>query len=342
MKNILITGGAGFIGSNFIPYFLEKYANYQIVNVDKLTYAGSLDNLLEVACHPQYHFFQGDITDQAFITSLFKKFDFQGVIHLAAESHVDRSIQDPTPFVKTNLEGTFILLEAARLYWLNEPGLPKKNHVASRFLQVSTDEVYGSLGPTGFFTEETAYAPNNPYSATKAGSDLLVHSYIHTYGLNAVTTHASNNYGPKQYAEKLIPKVIQHALQQKSIPIHGQGKAIRDWLYVLDHCKGIDLAFHHGKSGEHYNFGGNHEETNLQIAYQVCILLDELAPLPERNSYKSLITFVTDRPGNDQRYALNIQKAKNELNWEPKENFEIGLRKTVEWYLKMFNKNFNI
>lgn len=334
MKNILVTGGAGFIGSNFIPYFLNKYTGYQIVNLDKLTYAGNLNNLTEVASDPRYHFIQGDITNRELVESLFKQFDFQGIIHLAAESHVDRSIQDPSLFVRTNVEGAFVLLEAARLHWMQKPGEPKSAHVKSRFLHVSTDEVYGSLGPTGFFTEETSYAPNNPYSATKAGSDLLVRSYVHTYGFNAITTHASNNYGPKQYPEKLIPIIIQRALTQQPIPIHGKGTAIRDWLYVLDHCKGIDLAFHYGKTGEHYNFGGNHEQTNLQIAYQVCTLLDKLAPLSDKNSYQSLITFVTDRPGNDQRYALATQKAEKTLGWKAEEIFETGLQKTVQWYIK--------
>lgn len=340
MKNILITGGAGFIGSNFIAYFLEKYPTYQIINLDKLTYAGNVDNLTEVVCNPNYHFVQGDIADKELVESLFKKFDFQGVINFAAETHVDSSILDPTLFVTTNLEGTLTLLEAARLHWIKSPGVLKENHTESRFLQVSTDEVYGSLGPTGFFTEETPYAPNNPYSATKAGADLLIRSYVHTYGLNAVITHASNNYGPRQYPEKLIPKVIQHALSQQPIPIHGKGTAVRDWLYVLDHCKGVDMAFHHGKKGEHYNLGGNCEKTNLEIAHDICVLLDEL--LPQTTSYLSLITFVTDRPGNDQRYALNTQKAKQALNWQPEEKFEHGLKKTVAWYIKMFNKSFNL
>ncbi|ACE06409.1 hypothetical protein Aasi_1064 [Candidatus Amoebophilus asiaticus 5a2] len=334
MKNILVTGGAGFIGANFIPYFLNKYPEYEIVNLDKLTYAGNLNNLTEVHSNPRYHFVQGDITNRELVSSLFRQFDFQGIIHLAAESHVDRSIQDPTLFIKTNIEGTFVLLEAARLHWMQKPGEYKQDYIESRFLHVSTDEVYGSLGPAGFFTEETPYAPNNPYSATKAGSDLLVRSYVHTYGFNAITTHASNNYGPKQYPEKLIPIIIQRALAQQPIPIHGKGNAVRDWIYVLDHCKGIDLTFHYGQIGEHYNFGGNHEQNNLQIAYQVCALLDKLAPLSNRSSYQSLITFVTDRPGNDQRYALATQKAEKTLGWKAEEPFETGLQKTVQWYLK--------
>lgn len=339
MKNILITGGAGFIGSHLIPYLLSKYPTYLITNLDKLTYAGSLDNLAEVASHPCYRFIQGDITDRRLVNELFQQFDFHGVIHLAAESHVDRSIQDPTLFVKTNVEGTCILLDVARLHWIEEPGIYNLNHQDSRFLHVSTDEVYGSLGAEGFFTEESKYAPNNPYSATKAASDLLVRSYVHTYGFQAITTHASNNYGPKQYPEKFIPKIIQCALAQQPIPIHGQGNLIRDWLYVVGHCKGLDLAFHKGKVGEHYNLGGNHEQTNLQIAYQVCKVLDELVPLPTKKSHTSLITLVPNRPGNDQRYALDTTKASNELGWQIQEQFATGLRQTIDWYVKKATRN---
>lgn len=334
MKNILITGGAGFIGSNLIPYLLNKYPAYYIINLDKLTYAGDLANLTEVASHPRYRFIQGDITDPALISQLFQQFNFQGVIHLAAESHVDRSIQEPSPFIKTNIEGTFVLLDIARLHWMQAPHVYHLPHQQSRFLHVSTDEVYGSLGPSGFFTEESPYAPNNPYSATKAASDLLARSYVHTYGFQAITTHASNNYGPQQYPEKLIPKIIQCALAQQPIPIHGKGTAARDWLHVLDHCKGLDLAFHAGKVGEHYNLGGSHEQTNLQVAYQICEILDELLPLPRNSSYVSLITWVADRPGNDQRYALDTTKAKNMLGWQPQEDFATGLQKTIEHYIK--------
>lgn len=338
MKNILVTGGAGFIGSNFIPYFLGQHPAYQVINLDKLTYAGSLDNLAEVASHPRYCFVQGDIADKKLVHDLFKQYDFQGVIHLAAESHVDKSIQNPADFIKTNLEGTFVLIDAARLHWMEQPRVPQARHSTSRFLHVSTDEVYGSLGATGFFTEETSYAPNNPYSATKAGSDLLVRSYVQTYGFNAVVTHCSNNYGPKQHDEKLIPTIIRHALASKPIPLHGDGTATREWLYVLDHCQGIDLAFHQGKPGEHYNLGGGHEQHNLSIAHQVCTLLDETIPLDGGGSYKSLITFVRDRPGNDQRYALDTRKAATALGWKAQEQLEAGLRKTVQWYIKEYSQ----
>lgn len=336
-KNILVTGGAGFIGSNFIPYFLAQYPTYQVINLDKLTYAGSLDNLAEVASHPRYGCVQGDIADEQLVHNLFKQYDFQGVIHLAAESHVDKSIQDPAVFIKTNLAGTFVLIEAARLHWMAGPGMPKQNHRTSRFLHVSTDEVYGSLGAVGLFTEETPYAPNNPYSATKAGSDLLVRSYVQTHGFNAVITHSSNNYGPKQHDEKLIPTIIRHALAKQPIPMHGHGTAIRDWLHVLDHCKGLDLAFHQGQRGEHYNLGGSYEQANLQVAYQICTLLDAWMPLQDGTSYASLITFVHDRPGNDQRYALDTRKATTLLGWKAAEPFEAGLCKTVQWYINKYS-----
>jgi dTDP-glucose 4,6-dehydratase len=336
MKNILVTGGAGFIGSHLIPYWLEKHPGYHLVNLDKLTYAGNLDHLAEVSSHPRYSFVQGDIVDQSLLHALFQQYHFQGVLHLAAESHVGKSIQSPADFVKTNLEGTFALIEVARLYWMEKPGIPKEGHQGSRFLQVSTDEVYGSLGADGLFTEESPYAPNNPYSATKAGSDLLVRSYVQTYGFNAVTTHCSNNYGPKQHDEKFIPIVIRHALARQPIPIHGQGKAIRDWLYVLDHCKALDKAFHQGHQGEHYNLGGNNEQTNLYVAQHICKVLDSLLPLPNGVSYQSLITFVADRPGNDQRYGLDTSKVRKTLGWRVEEGFETGMQKTIRWYIQKY------
>lgn len=281
MKSILITGGAGFIGSNFVPYFLEKYPNYQLVNLDLLTYAGNLENLKEIdANEKRYHFVQGDICDANLVQNLFDKFQFQGVIHFAAESHVDNSISGPEAFIRTNVNGTFTLLDTARKYWMNSPFQVKPEFSTARFLHISTDEVYGTLGETGLFTEETPYAPNSPYSASKAGSDLLVRSYFHTYGMNVITTNCSNNYGPKQHDEKLIPTIIRKCLAGESIPIYGDGKNIRDWLYVLDHCKGIDLAFHTGVSGETYNIGGRNERNNLYIVDQITGILDELRPLP--------------------------------------------------------------
>ena len=339
MKNILITGGAGFIGSNFIPYFLNQHQGYRVINLDKLTYAGNLDNLTDIVSHPRYHFIQGDITDTEIVNHIFQKWLPQGVIHFAAETHVDRSIADAFPFVRTNVEGTFVLLESARKHWLIAPGAPHPDHTSSRFLQVSTDEVYGSLGPTGFFNEESNYAPNNPYSATKAAGDCLVRSYHHTHGVQTLITHGSNTYGPNQYPEKLIPKIIQQALARQPIPIHGKGTAIRDWLYVMDHCKGIDAAFHHGQSGERYNLGGQHEKSVIEITKQICQWLDEYMPLPASQSYQSLIQLVEDRPGNDQRYALAIDKAKTLLGWQPVMNFKEGLTQTINWYVKKLNNH---
>lgn len=323
MKNILITGGAGFIGSNFVPYFLNKYSDYQLINLDKLTYAGSLSNLEEVSNHPRYHFVKGDICDRAFVEKVFTDWNIEGVIHFAAESHVDNSISGPAEFINTNLIGTFILLDVARTKW-------KENH---RFHHISTDEVYGTLGETGLFQETTAYAPNSPYSASKAGSDFLVRSYHHTYGMNVVTTNCSNNYGPKQHDEKLIPTIIRKCLTNEKIPVYGDGKNIRDWLYVLDHCKGIDLAYHNGKSGETYNIGGRNERINIDIVNKICQLLDERKPRTDGKSYKEQISFVKDRPGHDRRYAIDATKIEQELGWKADENFESGIVKTVDWYL---------
>jgi dTDP-glucose 4,6-dehydratase len=343
MKNILITGGSGFIGSHFIEYCLEQHPDYRLINLDKLTYAGSLDNLAAVEGHSNYHFIEGDITNQELIRHIFKQFDITDVIHFAAETHVDRSIQDANSFIKTNVEGTFVLLEAAHCYWLQRSSSKVySEYQQSRFLQVSTDEVYGSLRTTGFFTEETAYAPNNPYSATKAAGDFLGRSYYHTFGLPVITTHGSNTYGPRQHSEKLIPHIIYKALELQPIPIHGRGTAIRDWLYVADHCRGIDAAFHKGQPGQHYNLGGGHEMTNLSMAQQVCQLLDEYRPSPDQKSYQLLLTFVTDRPGNDQRYALDISKAKADLNWQPTTDLDGGLRKTVAWYIEKIAQELTI
>ncbi len=333
-QTILITGGAGFIGSNFVPYFLEHYPQYDVVNLDKLTYAGNLANLKECKENPRYTFVQGDICDASLVKRLFEERDIRGVIHFAAESHVDNSIAGPLPFIKTNIEGTFTLLEAARQHWMKGPGEVKPGYETCRFHHISTDEVYGSLGATGLFTEQTAYAPNSPYSASKASSDLLVRAYYHTYGLNVTTSNCSNNYGPKQHAEKLIPTIIRKALAWEPIPIYGDGKNVRDWLYVLDHCKGIALVWKQGKSGETYNIGGRNERNNLQIVETICALLDELHPSSGGIPYKELVTFVKDRAGHDRRYAIDASKIERELGWKAEENFETGIRKTVQWYLK--------
>ncbi|GIM45644.1 dTDP-glucose 4,6-dehydratase [Collibacillus ludicampi] len=334
---ILITGGAGFIGSNFILYFLETYPKYRIVNLDKLTYAGNLDNLREVEHHPRYTFVQGDICDRELVESLFREHDIRGVIHFAAESHVDNSIKEPDIFVRTNVHGTFTLLDVAKAHWLEAPHKLKRGYENCRFHHISTDEVYGTLGETGYFTEETPYAPNSPYSASKASSDLFVRSYFHTYGLPVVTTNCSNNYGPKQHPEKLIPTIIRKALAGEPIPIYGNGQNVRDWLYVLDHCRAVDIVFHQGRVGETYNIGGRNERRNIDIATKICAILDEIA-LEHRPSahasYRDLIQFVTDRPGHDWRYAIDPAKIERELGWRAEVTFEDGLRKTVEWYLK--------
>ena len=333
---ILVTGGAGFIGSNFITYYLENRKNLEIVNLDKLTYAGSLTNLKDIEDSRNYTFIRGDICDTKLVEELFKKHKFKGVIHFAAESHVDNSIEKPDEFIQTNVFGTFNLLNTAKNYWMHAPNEVKEGCESNRFLHVSTDEVYGSLGDEGLFTEKTAYAPNSPYSASKASADFLARSFFHTYGFNVVTTNCSNNYGPKQHDEKLIPTIIRKALWGENIPIYGDGKNIRDWLYVLDHCKGIDLAFQNGKAGETYNIGGKNERNNLYIANTICEILDEIKP--QKESYKSLISFVKDRPGHDFRYAIDATKIESNLGWKAQENFESGIRKTVDWYIKKYTK----
>lgn len=335
MKYILITGGAGFIGANFVPYFIENNSDYHLVNLDLLTYAGNLDNVKEVENHPRYTFVQGDICDRSFVEDLFQKFLFHDVIHFAAESHVDNSISGPEAFIKTNVLGTFNLLDTARKLWMSAPNQYNVGFENSRFHHVSTDEVYGTLGETGLFEETTPYAPNSPYSASKAGSDMIVRSYFHTYGMNVVTTNCSNNYGPKQHDEKLIPTIIRKAIQGENIPIYGDGKNVRDWLYVLDHCKGIELAFKTGKAGETYNIGGRNERNNLYIVDTVCSILNELQPKSE-GKYQDQITFVKDRPGHDLRYAIDATKIETELGWKADENFESGIVKTVRWYLEKF------
>ena len=332
-KAILVTGGAGFIGANFVPYFCAKYSEYKVINLDKLTYAGNLQNLRECENMPNYTFVKGDICDEKLVSELLAKYDIRGVIHFAAESHVDNSIKGPKAFIETNIGGTFNLLENARRYWMEAPGKFKPGYEECRFHHISTDEVYGTLGETGLFREDTPYAPNSPYSASKASSDFIVRAYHHTYGMNVTTSNCSNNYGPKQHDEKLIPTIIRKCLAEQPIPIYGQGTNIRDWLYVLDHCKAIDLIFHKGKSGETYNVGGFNERNNLQIVNTICALLDERRPRA-KGKYADLITFVADRPGHDLRYAIDSTKLSRELGWKADENFDTGIVKTVDWYLQ--------
>lgn len=291
MKSILLTGTAGFIGSNFVPYFLEKYPEYNLINLDLLTYAGSLDNLKECENNPRYKFIKGDICNRELVEFIFSEFDIKGVIHFAAESHVDNSIKNPDVFMKTNVMGTHVLLDVAKNHWFEKPFVVKAGYEECRFHHISTDEVYGTLSedPSDMFRESTPYAPNSPYSASKAGSDMIVRAYHETYGLDTIITNCSNNYGPKQHDEKLIPTIIRNAYKGSAIPIYGDGKNIRDWLYVLDHCKGIDLAYHNGKKGETYNIGGRNERTNLQIVDTICSILDKKLPRPYL--YKELITF---------------------------------------------------
>ena len=335
MQKILITGGAGFIGANFIPYFLKNNSDHYIVNLDLLTYAGDLQNLEEVENNENYNFVKGDICNRKLVEDLFKEHQFNAVIHFAAESHVDNSIKNPDAFIKTNVNGTFTVLDVAKNHWLDSSNNYKEAFKNARFHHISTDEVYGTLGEEGLFTEETPYAPNSPYSASKASSDFLVRSYFHTYRLNVVTTNCSNNYGPKQHQEKLIPTIIRKAIAGEDIPIYGDGKNIRDWLYVLDHCNAIELAFKKGKAGETYNVGGNNEHTNLFIANSICAILDKV--YPKKNSYKQQITFVKDRLGHDFRYAIDASKIERELGWKAVENFQSGIEKTIHWYLKKLN-----
>ena len=340
MKTILVTGGAGFIGSNFILYFMQKYPAYKIINLDLLTYAADLENLSSISRESRYKFIQGDIGNFELIDYIFKEYNIEGVINFAAESHVDNSIKEPSRFIKTNVLGTQVLLDVARKNWMSEPFKykDKLQKQPPRFHHISTDEVYGTLGKTGFFTEKTPYAPNSPYSASKAASDFLVRSYVKTYGLNCVLTNCSNNYGPHQHDEKLIPTIIRNALSGNPIPIYGDGKNVRDWLFVEDHCRAIDLVFHTGKLGETYNIGGNNEVENIQIARLICNILDEIKPRLDGTSYKEQITFVKDRPGHDFRYAIKSDKIKNELGFTPEVDFKTGLRKTVAWYLDKYSK----
>ncbi|MCG7990055.1 MAG: dTDP-glucose 4,6-dehydratase [Candidatus Thiodiazotropha lotti] len=328
MKTILVTGGAGFIGGNFVHFLHSQQDSLKVINLDALTYAGNLDTLKSLEDHPNHHFVQGKIQDQELVSGLFERFKPDAVVNFAAESHVDRSIDGPAEFIDTNIGGTFNLLECARVHWQS---LPEEVRDTFRFLHVSTDEVYGSLGAEGLFTETTAYAPNSPYSASKAASDHLVRAWHHTYGLPVLTTNCSNNYGPYQFSEKLIPLFIQKALAGESLPIYGDGSNVRDWLYVEDHCRAIWRVLEAGKPGEVYNVGGNNEMSNLEVVETLCALLDELAPDSEFKPHNQLKIFVNDRPGHDQRYAIDASKLERELDWTP---FETGLRKTVQWYLE--------
>jgi dTDP-glucose 4,6-dehydratase len=324
--NLLVTGGAGFIGSNLIQTIVGHPEIKKLINLDCLTYAGHLENLASVSGHPKYVFENADIRDKAAMVKIIERHQITHVMHLAAESHVDRSITGPGDFIHTNVVGTFNLLEACRGFW----GADLKG---KRFHHVSTDEVYGSLGPTGYFTETTPYAPNSPYSASKAGSDLLVRAYHHTYGMDAVISNCSNNYGPYQYPEKLIPVIIQNLVARKPLPVYGDGMNVRDWLYVRDHAEALWQVLTCGKAGETYNIGGNNEWPNIRIVEIICDLVDEMRP-DLGGSSRSLITFVKDRPGHDRRYAIDATKIKNTLGWAPSVTFEQGIRLTVNWYLK--------
>ncbi|MDR1492373.1 MAG: dTDP-glucose 4,6-dehydratase [Planctomycetaceae bacterium] len=325
---IIVTGGAGFIGSAVIRYAV-KTLGWNVLNIDKLTYAGNLSSLREIEQNPLYSFRQIDICDVGAVAKAFEDFQPDGMIHLAAESHVDRSIDAPSAFIQTNVAGTCCLLETARSYWEQLP-FQQKNKF--RFHHVSTDEVYGSLGSIGLFTEKTAYDPRSPYSASKAGSDHLAKSWFHTFGLPVVITNCSNNYGPYHFPEKLIPLTILNALERKPLPVYGKGENIRDWLYVEDHAKAITLVFQKGRVGETYNVGGRNERTNIDVVRTICRVLDNLKPHSE-GSYQNLIAFVADRPGHDLRYAVDATKLETELGWRAEENFDTGIRKTVEWYL---------
>ena len=333
---IIVTGGAGFIGSNFLNYMVKKYPEYLFINFDKLTYAGNLENLKDIESLPNYKFFRGDIASKEDVDKVFKIYMPEIIINFAAESHVDKSILGPEEFITTNIYGTFNLLEHCRKYW--------NDFNNKLFIHVSTDEVYGSLGKDGFFTENTPYAPNSPYSASKASSDFLIRAYFKTYNFPAIITNCSNNYGPYQFPEKLIPLIIYNCLNNKPLPIYGDGKNIRDWLFVLDHCKAIEVVMLKGKIGEKYNIGGNNEMENIEIVRKICSVLQQkkekgelkqFENLPER--FESLITFVKDRPGHDRRYAICSKKIQEELGWTPEYNFEKGLNNTVQWYIDNFN-----
>ena len=331
-RRVLITGGCGFIGANFVRMVLAVRPDWQVVNLDKLTYAGNLQSLEDVAGNPRYRFVRGDICDQELVESLFGEHRIDTVVHFAAESHVDRSITGPDAFIRTNVFGTFSLLEAARKNWLG--GVAEGQQEQGRFLHVSTDEVFGSLGPTGLFSETTCYDPRSPYSASKASSDHLVRAYFHTYGLPVLITNCSNNYGPYQFPEKLIPLVLNNGLQGNPLPVYGDGGNVRDWLHVQDHCEAIVRVLEQGRSGDSYNIGGHNERTNLEVVELLCDILDRQAgPLPAGQPRRSLITFVRDRLGHDRRYAIDAGKIDRELGWTPRMSFSEGMERTVAWYL---------
>ncbi|WP_437805974.1 dTDP-glucose 4,6-dehydratase [Sorangium sp. So ce1078] len=329
MKSLLVTGGAGFVGGNFIIDVLAL-GGYKVINLDKLTYAGNLDTLASVADRPEYAFVAGDIGDKPLLAKVLAEHKPDAIVNFAAESHVDRSIDGPSEFVQTNVVGTLGLLESTLTYWRALP-LERQDHF--RFLHVSTDEVYGSLGPVGRFTEETAYAPNSPYSASKAASDHLVRAFHHTYGLPTLTTNCSNNYGPYQFPEKLIPLMIHKALLGEALPVYGDGRNVRDWLYVVDHCRAIQRVLQLGRVGEVYNIGGDAERENIHVVQTICELIDERRPLDGGRRRESLISYVKDRPGHDRRYAIDASKIRNTLGWRPSETFESGIARTVDWYL---------
>jgi len=328
-ERMMVTGGAGFIGCNFIRYLLNTDSTVHIVNLDKLTYAGSLENLNNFSDDSRYTFIKGDICDNKLVKSLLEKYRIDTIVHFAAESHVDRSITGPTPFIETNIVGTFTLLDAARQFWLEEN---KWDENQCRFHHISTDEVFGALGPDDEpFSESTPYAPNSPYSASKAGSDHLVRSYFHTYGLPVTTSNCSNNYGPFQHKEKFVPTIIRHCIEYKNIPVYGEGLNIRDWLYVDDHCCGIDMVIRDGKLGEVYNLGGDNEWINIELVRLICKIMDEKNI--SRGPHEKLITFVDDRPGHDLRYAINASKVKREIGWQLKRTFESAMKLTIDWVI---------
>ncbi len=337
MNSILVTGGAGFIGSHFIEYLLNTPKPFKIINLDALTYAANKEFIKKFDSESRYTLIKGDICNETMVNNLFNEHQFDAVFHFAAESHVDNSISSPSAFINTNINGTFNLIHSAKNLWIDSPFKTKNNFKHARFHHISTDEVYGSLGETGFFTEDTAYAPNSPYSASKASSDFLVRCYHKTYGLNVTISNCSNNFGPYQHHEKLIPTIIRNALKLKPIPIYGDGKNIRDWLYVTHHCDAILTIFNKGITGETYNVGTRNELNNLELCHLICKLLDQLHPRQDKKTYSDLITFVTDRPGHDRRYSIDPEKIETTLLWKPEQHFETQLRYTIQHYIDLYD-----